>query len=215
MSGFSLSGSGLSITDANSSTWANLPAASNVYVGQTVYVSNAGAKGSFWYSDGTRWKPINGQCLLASLDTPSAAIGSTETITLQWLIPAGMWQVGDIIRSQAFLTKSGATDTAIGAVRVGTSGTTTDTGLISLTWMAASGRTTDYFQDFRLDSATSTQLVSTGPGYGATTSVVASPVAISSASANALYISQSFRSSGATDTVTAYSGSIWLISKAN
>jgi hypothetical protein len=211
--GSNVGGGGVSALSNTSVTWANIPAAGTA--GRTIFVSNAGTKGSFWYDDGTRWKPMNGQCLLASLDSASANIGSTSTIVMQATIPAGMWQTGDIIRVQGFMEKSGATDTGITVISCGTSGTTSDTGLISATWMAATSRTTDYFNDFRLESATSSQLVSIAPGYGATTSVLASPVTISSAATNTLYISWGIRSSGATDTVSGRAGSVWLISKAN
>lgn len=194
-------------------TWANIPA--TYTIGQPVFVSNAGTKGSFWYYDGTRWKPQNGMALLASLDTTVSNIGSTATIVLQALLPANLWQTGDIIRVQCFAAKSGNADSGVASIYAGTAGTTLDTQLANSTWMASSGRTVDYFNDYRLESATTTQLVSLAVGYGTTSSVIASPVTISSAAANAIYVSFAIRSTGSTDTISAVSGGIWLISKAN
>lgn len=203
--------SALSFTSTGS-TWANIPAAGSA--GRMQFVSNAGTKGSMWLDDGTRWKPINGQCLLASLDTTSASIGSTETIVFQYQLPANLWQTSDIIRVQYLMEKTGVTDTGIAGVRIGTAGTSSDTAIVSTTALSAASRTGLLFLDIRLESATSALQVSSPSGYG-TTSTFYSAITISSASANPLYVSLSIRSGGATDTVTCKSGLIQLISKAN
>lgn len=197
-----------------STTWANKPA--SYPVGQSIFISNAGTKGSHWFFDGTRWKPMGGRTVLATLDTAPAAIGSTETIVLQYLVPAGLWQAGDIIRAQAFVERSGTTDVTSAFLRCGTDGTTSDTALLNgASWLSSTSKTILGLVDFRLESATSAQQLSVNFGYGSSSLGAASPVTITSASANALYVSFSVKSAAATDTVTVRSAAIELLSKAN
>lgn len=200
-----------------STTWANKPSA--YITGQPVFISNAGTKGSHWFYDGTRWKPVGGSCVLATLDSASSAINNSITIAFQYQMPAGLLQTGDRLRVALSITKSGTTDA--GGVRgyCGTAGTTGDTGLFSLTAMAAATLQQSYLLDFRLESATSLQMLasSNAPmGYGqASTVALASPVSISSASANALYFSIGLNSGGTTNTLQAVDAQLTLIAKAN
>jgi len=196
-----------------STTWANIPAAGNA--GKMVFVSNAGTKGSMWLDDGTRWKPLNGIVTLSTLYTPSGNIGNTATIVHQYLIPAGMWQLNDVLRISGYTGKSGTTDQMIAYFYVGTAGTTSDTQVNASTWMTAASVSAAYFCEIKLTTATTSQLNSITSGYGGSSSAVPAGVTISSASANALYVSFGIRSAGTTDTVKAYSASIQLLSTAN
>ena len=119
-------------------TWANKP--SSYITGQPVFISNAGTKGSHWFYDGTRWKPLNGSAMLASLDTASASIGSSETIVFQYLIPANLWQTADRLRFWLGMTKSGTTDTGAMWFRIGTAGTTADALIIGANEIAAANQ---------------------------------------------------------------------------
>lgn len=210
----------LSFTSTGS-TWANIPAAGNA--GRMHFVSNAGTKGSMWLDDGTRWKPLNGIVLLASLDAASASIGNTATNVFQYLIPAGLVQAGDNIRLELNYAKSGNTDTMALTVRCGTAGTTADTSIVSLTVLNATMRQAASIVDYRLESATSLQILpssrinsSASMGYGgSSTAAIDAAVTISSAAANALYFTPFINSSGTTDTVQLYGAKLWLISKAN
>lgn len=201
-------------------TWANIPAAGTA--GQMVYVSNAGTKGSMWLDDGTRWKPLNGMCLLASLDATSAAVGNAETIVFQYQIPANLLQTGDVLRFYLTYTKSGGTDLGTLRTRIGTAGTTSDTLVQDITASAATSRQHGFAFDIRLDSATTAQLMPsqrTSVGYSGSTSTttvgITAATTISSAAANSLYVSVGILSAGTTDTVSLVGGQIWLISKAN
>lgn len=194
-------------------TWANIPAAGTA--GKMVFVSNAGTKGSMWLDDGTRWKPTNGYAVLASLDSVSSNVANSETIVFQYQIPAGLWQTGDIIRINYSQEKSGTTDTAALVIRCGTAGTTSDTQLSgSSANIAAANRFNSGYVEYRLNSATSAQQTATLGGVGSASSALPA-IAISSASANALYISVSIYSSGATDTVALRSAMLQIFSKAN
>lgn len=194
-------------------TWANKPA--SYPVGQSVFMSNVGPKGSHWWYDGTRWKPTSGSLVLASLDSASSSIGNTEVIGFQYLLPAGLWQVGDIIRINAYVEKSGTTDSGIAYFHFGTAGTTSDTAVLNgSTWMSAANKSAEYFADFRLESATSVQQVSIGNGLGGSSSQPTT-VTVSSVTSNAVYFSLGLRSNGSTDTVLIRSAFMQLFSKAN
>lgn len=201
-----------------STTWANKPSA--YITGQPVFISNAGTKGSHWFHDGTRWKPMNGSAVLASLDAASSNIGNSETIVFQYQMPAGLWQTGDRLRLYLGEIKSGTTDTATVRVRIGTAGTTADTQIVGVVTMAAGTRQIGLISDIRLESATSAlQLTNSRspPGYGGTAIANAfdAAVAISSATANALWVSVGILSGGAADTVALVDAQLQLISKAN
>lgn len=201
-------------------TWANIPAAGTV--GKTVYVTNAGTKGSLWVDDGTRWKPMNGTVTLATLDTASSNIGTSETIVFQYLIPANLLQTYDRLRLWVNVLKSGTTDTGTIRVRVGTAGTTGDTAVTDYALMTAAHRSSSPIFEYRLESATSLQMVGNNASGNITrswgtagTTGSTGATAITSAAANALYVSVSILSSGATDTVSVQNAQLQLISSAN
>ena len=203
-------------TAAPTYTWANLPAAGTA--GRQAFVSNAGTKGSFWYDDGTRWKPVGGSVVLATMDSASSAINNAETNVWNPLIPAGLWQTGDRLRLYFTYAKSGTTDVGKLTVRCGTAGTF-DTMITNINYMAAANRHTGTIMEYRLESATSVQPLSHTTlvlGYEqASGNAIASPVAISSAAANALYLSITIYSAGTTDTVQLVDAQLQLIAKAN
>lgn len=205
-------GQGTGITSSSLvTTWANKPPAG--FAGRTAFFTNAGTKGSMWVDDGTRWKLLNNQTILTTLDSSSGNISNSATIVLQYLIPAGMWQVGDVIRLQATMEKSGTTDTGITTAYIGTAGTTSDTTVLSATWAVAATISLDSFIDIRLDAATTAQIVSLNTGYGATTGNQLVSYTISSAATNNLYVSLAIRSSGTTNTVLSRYGAVYLKSK--
>lgn len=190
-----------------SSTWANKPssaAATGLYL-----FTDVGSSGTLMRYAGSRWRPLAGQAMLASLGATVTGITNTETIFLQTLIPAGAWQTNDLIRVIFSALKSGTTDTGVFTVRVGTNGTTADTSVFASTALSAASRTYGLTKDIKLTAATSSQDI---PVYlGASSSALVAAVAISSASANALYVSLSWTSGGTTDTISALTGTIQLI----
>lgn len=82
-----------------SCTWANLPSASTVVgsglnppAGRPFFVTDVGVGGSYWYSDGTRWKPMNGVVNLISNAIPmilpsSGSIGNNGALTALTALP--------------------------------------------------------------------------------------------------------------------------------
>jgi len=188
-------------------TFATLPnvAAS---AGAVARVSNVGptGAGSLWISNGTRWWPLNGTVGLYTLAARSSNIATTETVVAQYLIPAGVFQVGDRIRVSLSMTKSGTTDIGTLTFRFGTAGTTADTSMGGGTLLVAGNRSAQVIQDFRLLTTTSLQrltgTVAGSQGYlGPATSAFTSAVAVSDTSTTAQYLTITINSGGATDTV--------------
>lgn len=212
----SVVGSALFLGDA---TWASLPSAAT-YNGWYVWITNAGAGGSLWRSNGTRWKPVNGTATLATLDTTSANIPNSEAVVFQYQLPAGLWQVPDKLRLYLTFTKSGTTDSLTYRVRIGTAGTTADTQVQGGTIIGAAGTEASVIHDIRLQSATSAMVLPNNVasfGYNGVAGVAGSPspTAISSATTNALYVNATIVSTGASNTVNLVSGQLDLIASAN
>jgi len=199
--------------------WASMPAAG--IIGRQAFCSNFGVKGNMLQDDGTRWKPLNGQALLASRDVLSGNINNVETIVFQHQLPAAFWQISDRLRLVMTHGKSGTTDNMTTKLRLGTAGTTSDTQLFSWTFLNSGNRSSATMFDLRLETATTVQQLNNtggtfaGVGYsniGA--GVVAGPVTISNVS-NSLFFSVSITSAGATDTSYMQEAQLWYLSKAN
>lgn len=195
--------------------WSGMPTAASSG-GQMARVTDIGSAGfgSLWVSNGTRWLPMNGTAVLASMGAPVAGIDTTETILFQALIPAGAWQTNDTIRVFFQGEKSGGTDAGQMRLRVGTAGTTADTQVAQINHMGTTSVTHGGIYDVKLLSATSAQRIGAGTttGYaGGTTGAATGAATITSAAANALYFTVSIFSGGATNTVSASAGQIVLV----
>ncbi len=197
--------------------YASLPAAAGTgaLFFQVSDIGPSGA-GSVWISNATRYSPLGGRVVVASMGTPVSGIANSETIELQALFPINSIQINDTVRMWVTPTKSGTTDSLTGTVRIGTAGTTSDTSVMAGTHIATASLSAGLVFDFKLLSATSIQKTGQGAtGSGsystASTSAAASPVTITSAAANALYVSYSIKSSSTNDTVGMLSGMIELI----
>lgn len=73
-----------------STTWANRPSAA-LYTGMMIKVTDIGRAGSLFISNGTRWQPLGGSCVLAISQTSSSVTGTTsETNLASVAIPPGL-----------------------------------------------------------------------------------------------------------------------------
>lgn len=194
--------------------WANRPSSS--VSGALFFATDAGASGTLFLADGTRWRALNGEATLKLLGADSSNIANTETAVLQTQMPVDLWQVGDVLRVYFGLSKSGATDNANAVIRIGTAGSSADTAILTLnTQLAAANLTGGYTFDFKLASATTVQriaaILASGAYEGSSNGAYPAAVAISSAAENALYVSVGISSSGVTDTVKMTSGGIQLL----
>lgn len=204
-----------------STAWASVPAAGTA--GRIAHASDFGTKGALLMDDGTRWKPVAGCAVLATLDTASANIANSETVVFQYQMPANILQTNDRLRLRYTMTKSGATDSGTSRVRVGTLGTTGDTLIMNNNpFLAAANRSGAMVQDFRLESATSLRLLGNNAASGAamgysavSNNAAGAAVTIASAAANALFVSLTILSSGATDTVAIVDAALDLCASAN
>jgi hypothetical protein len=206
---------------AGSGTWAQIAAINPGTAGVMAFVTNLGTNGTWVRWTGSRWKTFALGNLLKDMGATVSGITNTEQIVCQTLIPAGAWQNTDHIRIESTGGKSaGVADTGRMTVRIGTAGTTADTaitGLSSVQIMTAGQTSFGVVFDVRLQTATSAQKLGTsangssgwGGGAGSASSAATT---ITDASANPLYISVGFNSSGATETLSVTSSKIILIS---
>lgn len=176
--------------------FAGLPAAAPI--GQEIWLSNIGnaimgaspvaATGSKWFFDGSIWRPAGGRVRLATLDTAIVGLTNSEVVSAQLLLPAAFFRVGDRLRVEFTMTKSGTTDTGLIRKRIGTAGTTADAIMGLGTALSAAQQSGRFFGDFRIESATAIQvLCSSNAIDGGTASALPAATTIANIS-NALYV---------------------------
>ena len=125
-------------------TWAARPAAAG-NAGRCIRITDVGVLGgSYWFSDGSNWRPVGGSVLIASqqgsITTPvsafTAVTSSIFTIT-QPVFPAGMLIPGSAtIEFEAQLRRTGATATASINVHMGTAKSSSDNTIYAFTYAA-------------------------------------------------------------------------------
>lgn len=197
-------------TMGNVYTMATLPAAATAGARTLAWVTDLGTNGTLVVSTGSRWKPVNGRGQLAALGPPMSGINNTPTLILQTLIPAAGWPVLDVMRLWIDTSKGTlSSDAGVLTVRLGTTGTTSDTaitGLSALNLMSAGHRSGGYVLDIKQLTTTSVQKLgnnttAVSPIGGGSNSAVAAATTVTDLSANAMYLSIYFSSGGTSDTV--------------
>jgi hypothetical protein len=114
-------------------TWAARPSAAT-YTARTLFVMDVGIGGSYWFSDGVKWRPVGGRVTLKNLTTEVSNSGAPKIVMDFATIPAGLVSDGDLIRIEYTKQRLGGTaDTDATDIMVGTAPTTlgTSTGLIT------------------------------------------------------------------------------------
>jgi hypothetical protein len=159
-------------------TWANRPTATS-YGQRTLYVSDVGIGGSYWYSDGVQWRPVNGHVTIKNL-TVSVSNSAAPKIVMDYAtIPAGLVTDGDILRISYLKERTGgvadtdATDIMLGAVAL-TLGTTTG---LATSALAAANIQLCVAGALRKESATTLRPVNIPGGVGWGAATVANAVA--------------------------------------
>lgn len=184
-------------------TWAGKPA--SYPAGQRVRISDMGAKGSFWFYDGTLWQPDGGSQTLANVTTSVTGISNVEAVNWQYQLPAAALQVGFTLIGDVMMSKSGTTDTGSIKARLGTAGTTGDTLLFNVQIMSAANQQGAGHFELRLESATSILPMPSQAsgilGYGSNNNAAPSAVTISNVS-NSLFFSLCGLSGGASNTLS-------------
>lgn len=110
-------------------TWAELfalnPASYNP--GQIFHVTDVGVGGSYWYSNGVRWRAVNGSVWLLNLASDVAHDGTTSQLKLAEVpLPAGLIQQGDMLEPHISVDANLGGSTPSIYLRLGTTGTTAD-----------------------------------------------------------------------------------------
>ena len=99
-------------------TWATKPSAASVPAGRIIFITDVGGwngtthSGSFWFSNGTLWRPVSGVLLLASTNTRAQMANDTSEQTMySYTLKGGVMAVGDSIRVSGKTDYAGSTST--------------------------------------------------------------------------------------------------------
>lgn len=152
-------------------TWALKPLAS-ILRGQ-IFISDVGVGGSYWYSDGSKWRPVGGRVTLKNTISPIQNTGAAKIVLDYATLPAGLWVDGDMIAIDWNLEKTGATsDTSAHDMALGTVAATPGTALaVATSALATTSLTLATSHLLRKESATSVrpETLGTATGIGAST----------------------------------------------
>lgn len=97
-------------------TWATKPSAASVPANRSIFITDVGGwngtthSGSFWFSNGTLWRPVSGVLMLASSVTHTDSAPSVVEQTMySYTLQGGVMAVGDSLRVTAKYNYSGTT----------------------------------------------------------------------------------------------------------
>lgn len=202
-------------------TWALRPAAANNP--NIVRFSDVGGGtgntggGNLFYSNGVRWKPINGVALLDAVDTANTSIANTAEQQLNpnhIVIPAALVGDYDRLRIKMTLTKSGAVDTATVRLRFGPLGTTADPLIAASIVLTGTNQSYGALIDFKRTGATTLQKLGNGDISssfgGLLAGVIAAPVTVSSMTSNPMYLTISSQMTTGVETVSVSDYTLYL-----
>lgn len=181
--------------------WAARPSASQ-FNGAIIRITDVGGGnptgggGNYFFSNGTRWKPLNGSIILDAVDTANSSIANTAEQNLNPThdpIPAGVLGDFDRLRLRMSWSKVGTVGNTTIRVRYGPLGTTADPLLVGITDLSGTSISGGYFIDFKRASATTLQKLGNGntvQSYtGASAVAYPAPVVVSSMDANIMFLS--------------------------
>lgn len=205
-------GGGTSATPAM--LWAARPTASATNVGQQIRFTDVGGNvgtggGNFFFSNGTRWKPVNNSVVLDSVDTPNAGLANTTEQNLNpnhIVIPAGVIGNFDRLRLWTSISKSAGTDSTTINIRFGPLGTIADPTLATITSLATTNQSLGFLLEFKRTSATAMQKqgnASTDVSYnGASVGAYPAAVTVSNMDSTAMFLSITSQLAAGTEIVT-------------
>lgn len=105
------------VSDARITTWANRAALVTAGLTTAFFTDVGIGGGSWWYYTGGRWRPTGGRVVLKNRVGSVTHNTTTRTVMDYVLLPAGLWQDGDIVGMR------------VGKMLTGTDTDTTETGL--------------------------------------------------------------------------------------
>jgi len=144
--------------------------------GRTVYISDVGVGGSFWVSDGSRWRAVGGSYVLKNSVSNITNNGAPKVVMDYVAIPIGLFKDGDILQIEWAKSRTGGTsDTDATDIMIGASATSPGTS-VGLGTSALATTTIDLTARYRVrrESATSIRpmTISGSVGLGGTTSAI-------------------------------------------
>jgi hypothetical protein len=189
----------------------------STYQGRVVRVTDLNK--ALFESNGTRWKPVNGRAVIATLDTDWTGVtGTAEQIAFQKLIQGGIIKNGDALLFSGGFGKSGTAETTTIQIRVGSTGTTADTSILTTAPLATTNVTHGMYLEFRRQSATSLQRGMNGATqnpFGASSAARGSATTLaSSLDSVAQYITLTMTQSSTAETPSAWGFRVELITSA-
>ena len=202
--------------------WSQRPSAS-LYPGAAFRFTDVGGHGgdgggNYFFSNGTRYKPVNGSITLDTIDTFNTGVTGVAEQQLNpnhIIIPAGVIQGFDRIRFWLGFSKSGTTDTATLNIRLGSAGVVTDTLLAAIA-IQATTLSAGFFMEFKRQSATTVQKQGSANALlsyaGESTSAYPGAVTVQNLDTLAQYVSIGCVMGGTTDTPTLQDLTIELFS---
>ena len=120
--GISLLIGGQSLGVGGTYTWATKPLPSAL-TGQ-IYISDIGVGGSYWYSDGSKWRPVGGRVTLKNTLVDVTNNGAAKVVMDYATIPAGLVADGDLLTVSCIKERTGGvTDTDTTDLCIGTTAT--------------------------------------------------------------------------------------------
>jgi len=196
-------------------TWATLPAAASA-PGLMALVTDING-GTFFRSNGVRWKPYNNMAALSVLGSRVTMSGTSEVILAQVAIPAGLVKDYDNLWVRQSLSKTGTTEIATLRLRLGTAGTTADTTIWTNASMAGTSVSIGYDLMFKRNSATTITKTGSGstmtPLAGASTAAYASAVTVPNMDSSDVVLSLTCTSSNTAETFALEDFVLELVSK--
>lgn len=160
--------------------------------GDEFYVTDVGVGGSWWYSDGVRWRAKGGSVVLGALQAVVAHSGTTGAAEKLFgvTIPAGLVRVGDILTHYTSIDTT-LTDTNNDAIniRLGTLNSTSDPVLCNAAQPVSTGKYATICKAARVETDTTAKLCeATGAGgFGGTGTGALSSITIGSVSVEKYY----------------------------
>lgn len=165
--------------------------------------------GNYFFSNGTRWRPVNNSIVLDSVDTANAGLANTAEQNLNpnhIVIPAGVINNFDRLRLWTSMSKSSTVDSTTVNIRFGPLGTTADPILSTITTLATTNQSIGFLTEYKRTSATTMQKqgnASTDISYtGASAGAYPAVVAVSNMDTTPMFLSITSQLAAGTEIVT-------------
>lgn len=180
------------VKDSPTGTFATYGSQAAAWSGYTAYFSDVGIGGAFLYSDGIRWRPVNGSVVLKNTVSPVTNNAAPKIVMDYATILGGLIGDGDILQVDMFKERSGGTsDTDTTDFLLGTVNTTLGTSLGVSTGVLTTTTIQAALQyRFMKQSATTLKNISIpgGIGLGGSTSAIVAAVTVPNMNTQTTYL---------------------------